>query len=823
MSALIGALRVTLGLDSAAFEKGASAAEKRAAKFSKNIEKQGEAMTNLGQKLSIAVTAPLVALGVKSVQAALESRDAMAQVEASIKSMGNAAGRSAEQLQAAAGGLMRQSLYDDDEILRKVTANLLTFGNVTGTVFDRAQQDAVDLAAKFGMDLQGATMMLGKALQDPVKGINALSRAGVSFSADQKKMIKDMVAAGDAAGAQKLILAELERQVKGSAAAARDANPMAALKNSFDDFMENVGAQLLQILPNITSAIEAVLDAFGSLSPGMQQAVVIGGMLAAALGPVLTVIGSVVSAMAPFLGALGVAFGEGGVVLAVEAALTGLAAAFGPILIPLAALAAAGAAIYANWDRIGPVLSDFWQQVQSALGPPLMEMVSQITSTLSELWEGPLGQGVRTVISTFIEFQMWQVKTFGPVFIALLRGALDIVSNVLGAIGDALKVVSRVLQGDWNGAWEAARSMASHALGAINAMLGGLPAWVGGIMAQLVSAVRGWVIDKLNAIWDSVGAKIDWVKGRFYDLYDAVVGHSYVPDMVDGIAAQMLRLDSVMVDKADKATSKTKAAFKKLAEEVQPLLDRLFPEAAALNRYHDDKATIDKAQASGFLTPDQAEEARRRLNREGRPTDSAIPEIMAGPLVVDMEKVQDGLDKLARGTEGRSKDIETATVRIAKSFKDMADQTISAVQQLAGAIKGGDFFDILGAVINIGTQLASIGVFGKGAADRVNGVPSGGGSGGGMKIPAFANGTSFAPGGWAMVGERGPELVNLPRGSSVYPHGTGPGGGNTYNFSGNLLTPEWWAMIRQGDIMAAQSGSQIALRKGAYRQTRRLA
>lgn len=37
-----------------------------------------------------------------------------------------------------------------------------------------------------------------------------------------------------------------------------------------------------------------------------------------------------------------------------------------------------------------------------------------------------------------------------------------------------------------------------------------------------------------------------------------------------------------------------------------------------------------------------------------------------------------------------------------------------------------------------------------------------------LKIPGFATGTSFAPGGLAVVGERGPELIDLPRGSQVY-------------------------------------------------------
>ena len=44
-------------------------------------------------------------------------------------------------------------------------------------------------------------------------------------------------------------------------------------------------------------------------------------------------------------------------------------------------------------------------------------------------------------------------------------------------------------------------------------------------------------------------------------------------------------------------------------------------------------------------------------------------------------------------------------------------------------------------------------------------------SGGGLSnMPGFAKGTDFAPGGAALVGERGPEIVNLPRGSQVIPN-----------------------------------------------------
>lgn len=136
----------------------------------------------------------------------------------------------------------------------------------------------------------------------------------------------------------------------------------------------------------------------------------------------------------------------------------------------------------------------------------------------------------------------------------------------------------------------------------------------------------------------------------------------------------------------------------------------------------------------------------------------------------DANKILATMSKLKTGTARNGTEIETANVRIAKSFKDMADDTLSALDRMASAVRGGGFLDILGAVIGLGLQLGSIGLFGKTVAGNIN-RSSG--------IPGFANGTSFAPGGLAMVGERGPELVNLPRGSQVIPNHALNGAGGT--------------------------------------------
>jgi hypothetical protein len=75
---------------------------------------------------------------------------------------------------------------------------------------------------RLGTDLKGSAVQLGKALNDPIAGVGALSRVGVTFTETQKDMIKTMVEAGNVAGAQTLILDELGKEFGGSAKALAD-------------------------------------------------------------------------------------------------------------------------------------------------------------------------------------------------------------------------------------------------------------------------------------------------------------------------------------------------------------------------------------------------------------------------------------------------------------------------------------------------------------------------------------------------------------------------------------------------------------------------
>jgi hypothetical protein len=174
-------------------------------------------------KVAAGVAVAAGAIGFKLASAAYESQKVMAQTEAIIKATGGAANVTATQVSKLSESLSMQ-IGVDDELIQKSANLLLTFKQVqnqvgeNNNIFDRAVITAQDLGNVFG-SADAAAMQLGKALSDPVKGITALRRAGINFTEQQKEQIKTLVASGDMLGAQKLILAEVESQVGGTAAA----------------------------------------------------------------------------------------------------------------------------------------------------------------------------------------------------------------------------------------------------------------------------------------------------------------------------------------------------------------------------------------------------------------------------------------------------------------------------------------------------------------------------------------------------------------------------------------------------------------------------
>lgn len=205
---------------------------------------------------------------------------------------------------------------------------------------------------------------------------------------------------------------------------------------------------------------------------------------------------------------------------------------------------------------------------------------------------------------------------------------------------------------------------------------------------------------------------------------------------------------------------------------------------------------IGKAAISAYIPlPPAVIEALDRMPGTVENIAAQWEKMSKGNYIEDIAADMELLNEQTANLKANSKD---AAAVMQTSFQDAATGIIGALDRMSYAFQGGGFLEKLSAVLNFGLQLGSIGVFGSKVAANIR------------SAPRYANGTNFASGGLSLVGERGPELVDLPRGARVTPNHKIGGGGDNYYFNGNLMTPEFWARIQAGDMAAAQGGAALS-------------
>ena len=300
-------LKVTIGLSKKGLTKLNADLRRTKSNFKRNFgEIQGMVRTT-GRAMTAGLTAPLGLMAVQAVKAFDQQQKAIAQVEAGLKSTGAQVGYTSKQLQQMASNLQSKTLFGDEVILKDATAQLLTFTNIAGDNFARTQAVALDLATRLDGDLKSASIQLGKALNDPVSNLTALSRAGIQFSAEQKEVIKSLAETGRLAEAQTIILDELEKQYGGSAEAAAQAGtgPFKQLQNTIGDLSEEFGKLIADVFVPLIPKITAVVASVRNMSTGMKRSIVmIAGLLGAA-GPLALAFSALMPIIAALTGPIG--------------------------------------------------------------------------------------------------------------------------------------------------------------------------------------------------------------------------------------------------------------------------------------------------------------------------------------------------------------------------------------------------------------------------------------------------------------------------------------------------------------------------------------
>lgn len=262
--ATLGTLTVDIVARTGGFIRGMDKAEATSKKWKRKVKRDlAEVSKQMKILASVGIASVIGGFGAV-VRASGRQADAIAQLEQRIKSTGGAANRTSEQLQKMASSLQNVTRFGDEAII-EMQAVLLTFTKIEGEIFDRAVPAILDMSTALNKDLQSSAVQVGKALNDPIKGINALSRSGVQFTEKQKQLVQEFVDMNDIASAQAIILDELRVQFGGAAEAAGNtfSGALDQVKNAFGDLLENpsgleANKQALVDLKNVLSDPETI-------------------------------------------------------------------------------------------------------------------------------------------------------------------------------------------------------------------------------------------------------------------------------------------------------------------------------------------------------------------------------------------------------------------------------------------------------------------------------------------------------------------------------------------------------------------------------------
>lgn len=236
-----------------------------------------------------------VSMGFKEmIDGASASQQKLAQMDSVLQSTGGAAGMTKDELLKLADAQSKVSLNSKGTNI--ATENLmLTFTKIGKDVFPQALGVISDMSQALGQDMSSSATMVSKALQDPIKGITALSKVGVNFTAQQKEQIKTLVESGHTMEAQKIILSELGTEYGGSSLAASKTfgGQLTILKNQISGVGTQIGTVLIPYLTDFTTKVntympkikQTITDMINYIVPKFQDWIKLIGQIANELLP----------------------------------------------------------------------------------------------------------------------------------------------------------------------------------------------------------------------------------------------------------------------------------------------------------------------------------------------------------------------------------------------------------------------------------------------------------------------------------------------------------------------------------------------------------
>jgi hypothetical protein len=384
----------------------------------------------------------------KFVSASIEAQKVQAQLAAALASTKGASGQTVASLNAHAAALQKITTYGD-ETINTAQGLLLTFTKIQGDTFPKATVAVLNVATAMNGDLKSAAIQVGKSLNDPVAGMTALSRSGITFTEGQKAAVKQMVETNNILGAQNLILKELEVQFGGSAEALRGTlgGALSAVSNAWGDLFEKTAPQSNALRLSIEGLVNALSsDGFksfiGAIGGALLAAMAAATMAANVLVSGLSILGDNLDLIGVMAGTAGslmlIAFGPAVFSAMVSGFVTMGAAGVAAISAITAAIAAnpLGALAVGITAAVGAIYF-FRDEIQKAIGIDVVEIAKRAANYL-----------IGSFVAAYEDIKLvW--SNFGNIMGAAVIGgvniAIDAINTMINAAKDGINSLIRAI------------------------------------------------------------------------------------------------------------------------------------------------------------------------------------------------------------------------------------------------------------------------------------------------------------------------------------------------------------------------------------------
>lgn len=259
--------------NTAQFEKGMKNAQTSINSMSKSIEGVQKLLKTAFSVVGVTVGIKAVTdFGKSCVQSATDAVKTFNILDNTVKATGADAWTSTKKLEDASKSLSDSTNYSVTEI-QNMQSVLLGFTNITGESFDEASKAVLDMATVMKMDLTSAVQTVGKALDDPITGLDSLRRQGFKFTDQQKQQLKYLVENGDKIKAQKIILDTLATSYGGAAKAGQDS--FARQRHAMENFQDTLGTKLIPVMQVFAESNSEMLNSLTNLLNKLDFSIVI--------------------------------------------------------------------------------------------------------------------------------------------------------------------------------------------------------------------------------------------------------------------------------------------------------------------------------------------------------------------------------------------------------------------------------------------------------------------------------------------------------------------------------------------------------------------